>query len=480
MTNISRIQEDLDASGLTIEDMRVRPLDNAEKAGANVPFSVEGYVIPYYDIHGHAVPFYRVKLFDHDPKYKQPKETPNYVYFPKGFLDVAADSPYIILTEGEKKAAMATKMGYPTAALGGVESWRNRVFTIPVEAEMNATDKNIRAKLPSGTEVKEEFMSPLALGLQDLMDYCIGKGKHLIIIYDTDVKHETSFNVQRAAASLGYELRFKGLAYDRIRQLRLPVGPEGKMALDDYLINTKKGSLDRLLGECMEKRAAFPRHPNTRDYVNKRLQNAKMSRKEMQQVSMAVLCELDAGGLRLRSKSELQTYYFDQKTHKLMKATFTDNASAMTETAFGHYLYRTFGIGVADQRLMQWVGTQFTGEDPVEEVNPYRVFARPNIAADKVILQVSDGQYVELTGEGDDATDEFPGFAVRDNGEKGVLFEAEQVKPLNVLLLKQEYARQIKLPQEFWWADVLSQVRLKDKNKARFLAALLFYISPWL
>lgn len=478
----ARIREDLDASGLTIEDMRVRVMDNAEKASCHVAHSQIGYVIPYFDIQGRSQPFYRVKVFDSEPKYKQPKESPSYVYFPRGFYEVASKTDYIIITEGEKKAALAVKRGYPAVGLGGVDSWRNRNFQIPKEAELNATDKTIRAKLPSGTEVKEDFMSPLALGMQDLIDYAISTGKTLFIIYDTDIKNETSFNVQRAAAALGYELRFRGVPYSKIRQIRLPLeeGDE-KMALDDFLMGNKSGALDTLIQASKAKRSAFPRHPNVRDYINKRLQNAKMSRKEMQQVAMTVLCELDANGMRLRSSTELQTYYFDFQTHKLLKATFTDNPNQLTDSPFGHFLYRNFGLGAADARLIQWLGTQFTGEDPVEEVNPFRVFARPQVNADKVMLQISDGQYVEVGPSDPVGKSDLPGYHVRNNGENGVLFEAEQVKALDVDKLTAQYRLLAKRDMpECWWADVLSQVRLKDKNKARMLAAFLFYISPWL
>lgn len=484
----ARIQEDLATSGLSPEDMKIRELDPSTRAATTTPFSAEGYAIPYFDMRGAPLSFYRVKLFDHEPKYKQPSSTPAHVYFPPGFLALAKKHNYVVLTEGEKKAAAACKLGIPTCALGGADAWRNRSIIIPKETEINATDKSIRAKLPSGQEVREENLTNLATGIQDLIDFCIGHDKHLVIIFDNDRKSETSFNVQRAAASLGYELRFRGLGYNRIRQIRLPMREEDdKMGLDDYLCLVPLDTWQKLLQTCLAKRIAFPRHPNVRDFLNKRLQNARMSRREMQQAAMAVLCELDANGIRLRSKTELQTYYFDQNTHKLLQATFTDNPALLTDSAFGHYLYRHFGIGAADARLIQWIGTQFTGEDPVEEVNPFRVMARPKetggVKGDAVLYQISDGQYVEVRGDTDFGDKDTPGLAIHNNGEDGILFVAEQVKALNTDLLRAEYIKQYKpqdTPIPFWWGDVLNQVRLKDKNKGRVVAALLYYISPWL
>ncbi len=481
----ARIEADLRSSGLTPEDFPVSLLDNSIRAATNTPFSTEGYKIPYYGIQGNSVPFYRVKLFDFDPKYKQPKDTPNHVYFPRDFLYVAQKSPYIILTEGEKKAARACKEGFACCALGGTESWRNKILALPEDVELNQQKGKIQAKLPSGSEVSEDLLSPIALGMQDLLDYALTHDKTIIIMYDTDHKQETSHNVQRAAASLGYEFRFRGMAYDKIRQIRLPLPDrEEKIGLDDYLDLADEGGgpegLKKLIATCMTKRSAFPRHPNVRDYVNKRLQKARMSRKEMQQVAMAILCELDASGIRLRSSQALQTYYFDQKTHKLLKANFTDDVNGLADDPFGQYLYRTFGIGAADNRLVQWLGTLFTGEEPVNDVSPYRVLARPSFNKDSVIYQISDGQYVEVDGNPAGSEHRTPGMHIHDNGTNNVLFEASQVKPLDPKKLADEYAKQVLAPVNFWWGEVLNEVRLTDKNKQRVLTGLLFYVSPWL
>jgi len=482
------MEDDLERSGLVAADLNARPLDSAERAATNTPHSVQGYVLPYFGIQGDSVAHYRVKLFDFDPKYKQPKDTPNHVYFPKGFLEIVKDSKYVIITEGEKKAALAVKMGFPCIAFGGVDSWRNRVFTIPADAEMNASDKNIRARIPAGTEVKEDMMSPLALGLQDFIDYMVVSGKTVIIIYDTDNKHGTAHNVQRAASALAYELRFRGIPFVNIRQILLPFTVTGdKVALDDYLIGLGPHALEKQIEICLAKRSAFPRHPNVRDYINKRLQSMKMSRREMQQVSMAILSELDSQGMRLKSRAALETYYFDNKTHKLLKTGFSKPANEMVDSPFGQYLYRKYGIGSADARLLQWLGAQFTGEDPIDDVQPFKVFARPHASQiehkDKVIYQISDGQYVELSATIEPGS-ETPGLVVKDNGAESILFESEQVEPLDLDKLKAEYAKQYKAaanqPMTSWWAEVLLNVRLVDKDKARIVTALLFYMSPWL
>ena len=115
------IRQDLSYSTLVPEDMMVRPLENTERASTQLPPLAEGYIIPYFNMHGRPLAFYRVRVFDHIPKYKQPKNHPNHVYYPPGFHEAAQNKQYVLLTEGEKKAAAATKLGIPCCALGGVD-----------------------------------------------------------------------------------------------------------------------------------------------------------------------------------------------------------------------------------------------------------------------------------------------------------------------------------------------------------------------
>ena len=119
-----QIKQDLALSGLTLDDIRARALDMTERAACGLAPIVDGYVIPYYDLIGKPLPFYRTKLFKHDIKYKQIKNTANHVYFPPTFLkrQQALKKNYVIITEGEKKALCAVKYGFPTVGLGGVDS----------------------------------------------------------------------------------------------------------------------------------------------------------------------------------------------------------------------------------------------------------------------------------------------------------------------------------------------------------------------
>lgn len=496
------MEEDLAASGLSPPDLFSRNLDNTERAATNVPHSTSGYVIPYFNLYGKPEPFYRVRLFDFIPKYKQPKDTPSYVYFPPGFYEAALKSPFVILTEGEKKATLATKFGFPTCALGGVDAWRNRTVSLPVDSELAASKSSIKAKLPAHTETTEES-STIASGLQDLIDFLLHHKKHLVIVYDSDLDVGIKPSVQRAAAALAFDLRFRGIPFSHIRQIVLPpvslhnptvkvqgqgqttVIPapvegrtlrkrsDGKIGFDDFLLQAGRERFQELLDVCLKKKSAFPRHPNIRHFINQRLQKAVLSRKDIQQLSIGVLSDLDANGIRLRNKDSEESYYFDFITRKLIKTTFRENQEDASSTAFGQFLYRRYGLSSADKRLIVWLAAQFTGEDPIEEVSPYRVIARPKTNADSVNYQISDSQYVQVTSAG---------IELCDNGENGILFESTQVQPLSVERLLKEIAKQQPtdgvLPN--LWSDVLSSVRLRDQNSQRSIASLLYYMSPWL
>src|SRR3954471_6322269 len=218
------ITQDLLKSGLIPEDMNARILENTERAVTVTPHSISGYVLPYFEMKGGMLPFYRVRLFEADSKYRQPKDSPNHVYFPKGFRSVLGDKKYVIITEGEKKAACAVKAGYPTVALGGVDSWKNRTITVSGDAALSqANGKRLAIRLPSGDEVTEDYDSPLAAGFIELIDLCKERNLYVIICYDTDnVTGRCTSEVQRAAAMLGYELRFRGIDFSMVRQLVLP------------------------------------------------------------------------------------------------------------------------------------------------------------------------------------------------------------------------------------------------------------------
>jgi len=493
---LNSIDQDLQKSGLMSNDIRARFLEAPERTSCNVPADVQGYVIPYFDINGLPVPYYRVKLFGFHIKYKQVKNTPNHVYFPINFKTVydalPKDKKLVVVTEGEKKAACLCKLGIPAVAFGGVDSWQNKIITIPGDAEMSAnsvassgtTKKVLSIRVPDNTYGNEQLdTSPLARGFQDLMDYLLMTNATIIIAYDSDRAIGMKPEVQRAAAKLGYELRYRGFKISQIKQLVLPsIDGLDKTAIDDFIMHSSETTgikvLRNMIDSLMLKRKAFPRNPSIRDHINKRLQSPRISRKDLQMLSLAVVTELDARGQRMFSVDAGDLYFFDGLHSKLMKASVnTLSREALQETPFGKLLYNDFGIAPsADSRLMQWVGSQFAAEDPIDDVNPHRVFARLDMLSDQINYQINDSQFVRISKEGID---------VYDNGTEGILFESGSVAKLEASdILKEFEALSEKYgtdkPIDNQWAKVLREVRLKDHGNAASLMGLLMHISPWL
>jgi hypothetical protein len=478
--------------------MNVREAGAPELAAIHVTSSnAHGYVIPYYTLEGQPLPFYRLRLFDYHPKYKQPKNSENYVYFPPNLLDVlgrmmvAREPPhFILLTEGEKKAAAAVKAGIPAIAFTGVDSWRTKTFTVPDESKLETSifgkTKQIRIKLPS-TDIDFVENLTLAVGVKELIDLLIRRDLHAIIVYDTDIGAKgVKSQVQRAAATLGYELRFRGVPFDHIRQLVLPAkGKLEKVGLDDYLLVKGAKKLGELIDQTLAAPIAFPRHPSPRTYINQRL-NRRLTRKESQNVSLAILTELDSRGQRLTCKGTNTPYYFDKITKRLMPAILLkQREDPMHETPFGHFLYREFNLSAADTRILHWLASQFTGEHPIHTVDPRRVLSVPD-GKDEVATQIGDGQFALVT-----ASKKKP-MQILDNGSKGLLFEFDQVEPIDGAKLAAEFSKQLNKPLVPWWYDVLGTVHLTESNlwaepsaeqkpdRSRMLATALFYLSPWL
>lgn len=485
-TLVEKVVDDLKASGLEIKDMMVRVADMPEKNMIGVPGNAQGYIIPYFDLYGKPLQFYRMKVFNGEPKYRQAAKTPNHVYIPKGFMACwnSVKRKALVFTEGEKKAAAAVKRGIPTVAFGGADSWINRTILIPKESEVGAYTHNrtlVYARLPAAT-FDESLFSTLAVGLQEILDMAMVAKTVFYICFDSDSGGRLSFQVQRAAAKLGLELRYKGFNIGQIRHIVLPnlESCEDKIGLDDFLVDEEDGGpseFAELMKTVANKKSAFPRHPNIREFVNKQLQKPKLDRKQTQNLSLAVITDLDARGRRMWSPSQLQLYYFDQNSKFLMKCRVNDgDFQMMQETDFGKILYRDYGLGpAADQRIFQWFGAQFAAEDPIEEVDPHRIIASYEGDEDICRIQINDGEYVKITG------DPRKPFECIGNGAGNVLFESGLVKPITAKELKVQLDKRLREKPRMWWQEVLAQTRLRDQDgRAKEMAALLYYISPWL
>ena len=472
--------EDLAKSGLGVGDLKVRPLGATERAATGSPNQVNGYVIPYFDINGGALPFYRVRLFNWEPKYRQIADTQNHIYFPPAFQSCLAKSDpmirCIILTEGEKKAAAGCKAGFPTVAVGGVDSWRNRVLSLPKDTKLGASKNGVIARLGAGQEVFERT-DTIATGFSELVYLCIKHKIPIVIAYDIDVTpkgHGQSSQVQAAAARLGYELRYRGMPMHLIRSIVLNPGAaylDAKLGLDDYLNARTLGPavLRERLKDVLASKNAFPRHPNPAEFVNKRLARGKLTRSDLQTLSTSVLCDLDSRGSRYFSPDDARLYYFDEEGHTLLPVSFKQDPE-FAKSPFGVHLFRNYSINMGDMRLMQQLSAQFSAEAPLREVKPERVLA------------VRDNRLYYDLGEGRQVRADARGVTFLNNGADECLFASGMVQPLDEALVKRwvvEFEK-AKTPDARWY-EVLRQARIAPSvdDSQRRLLSLLYMISPW-
>jgi hypothetical protein len=468
------IREDLAKSGLEIADMNVRPLGSAERHATGSPQSPEGYVIPYMDIRGKALPFYRAKLKGWDPKYKQLTDEPNHIYFPKGFWDEASDADYILFVEGEKKAACALKHGFAAAACGGVDSWSNKTVSLPKDAKLTkGRDGRIIAKLTAGNE-DSVGQDGLAVGMKELIELVIRRDIPLVIVYDSEEQGKVAPPVQAAAARLGYALRFHGIPAKNIRQFIIKPPPgyfEEKIGLDDLLVGTKitAGQLDIAIRNILSKPSAFPRHPNPREYINKKLRQARMTREQLQNLATSILCDLDSNGTRLYSQDEDELYYFSRTTRRLMKVNFKLNED-YAKSDWGVYLYQQYNLSAGDERVLVWLEALFAGEEPIAKVEPERVLA---VRDQAIYYQISSSQMIRVMADDH--------IRVLDNGSDDILFLSNAVEDLDKGKLVAEINRLVleeRLPN--YWLDVLKRARLADPDgKQARLLSYLYSVSPW-
>lgn len=201
----------------------------------NLSLHKAGFTIPYFDTKGRRTKFWRYRLLESslvgfavltDTKvirYLQPRQTLNELYLPP-FVDweeVCADiEKPIVITEGELKAACATKHGpYPTIGLGGVWCFRSGAQRQPLLAQFG------------------EFL---------------WKDRVVYIAYDSDAA--TNPMVVSAENALARELTFLGAHVHIVRVTR--GANDAKAGLDDYISARGVEAYLELLSDAAEWRAA--------------------------------------------------------------------------------------------------------------------------------------------------------------------------------------------------------------------------------
>lgn len=493
---------DLGRSGLNreaINELRIRPASTIELESCGLrPGSPETlgstapYVIPYFYINGVPAPHYRIKVLhetEKGTKYRQPANSQNWIYFPPGFTEVSQNAPFILVTEGEKKAAAATQWGFPAVALGGVDSWRSRTFELTVtgmKAARNKSDEEIGNKIivklsSSGNGSVKELESGIAKGLTELADYAIEKEKTLFITFDTDLT-EAPFikpEVQRAAADLAFFFRTESAVPLRlIKQLVLPIEGADKVGLDDYLLAEGADELFHLVKEAMATAPGllYPRRPELKQWMTKQLNSGRLGRDGIEKIAISVVAEMDARGRRLRSPDN-RFYYFDSERKRVIPATYVGNFERFVPDAgFSQFLYTYYGLRSRDLKVKEGIIDAFTAEDPIETVSPHRGI---RVGKSEVDLQISDSRFIRANADG---------LTVCDNGTDGTLFLSDQVESLNVEkddLRKFTRAYDKQKDKVVVWHKVFQELKIEpfpgvSKEETLELLAATFYISPWL
>jgi hypothetical protein len=243
------LEEKLLSSGISAKDGAAMKCDvrSADNAPSDIPIKEAGFIIPYFDIHGKPLKFWRYRyLIEPKPKgfaaltkrkplkYVQPPKSEVRMYLPP-ILDWAAlakdSSETIIITEGELKAFSAcANTPYACIGLGGVWSFKSNSRHEPV--------------IPDFDAFKWE-------------------GRPVYIVYDSDAV--TNPNVMMAENALARVLLSRG-AEPHI--VRLPALADGaKCGLDDYLVAHGAERLEDLLEKCETWRSAKELHKLNEEVV---------------------------------------------------------------------------------------------------------------------------------------------------------------------------------------------------------------------
>ena len=200
-----------------------------------------GYAIPYFDMEGRLIRSFNCRLHKGIPrsdsssgkrmKYCKPMKTDNLVYFPPGFHALYEQHKYVLITEGEKKAAKAVQEGFPCVAIGGVWNW------------FENSERN-REKL-EGLKVSYKTR-PLDALLAMAME------KKIILLFDSDAAENEQ--VRAALRSLSDSLLYYSNGWVRGSWVPVNTPANAKMGIDDLLC-APSGTVDlqRLLDEELTK-----------------------------------------------------------------------------------------------------------------------------------------------------------------------------------------------------------------------------------
>ena len=128
-----------------------------------------GYAIPYAGVLGQdGAPYARYRLHQEKPKYIAAVGSTSQIYLPPTFHSLLA-SKLLIITEGERKAALGCQLGIHVVGIGGVFAWAEP----GPRAAQKLAGANIgrdTVPLPGLVQLASRYPKILILGDSDLID----------------------------------------------------------------------------------------------------------------------------------------------------------------------------------------------------------------------------------------------------------------------------------------------------------------------
>lgn len=458
-----RAYENLKTSGLTdeyIELMRIAPNKN-EKPG------VHDYAIPYFDFKGSVVKgFYRIRrLRDNDlpgaAKYIQPAGSPNRLWIPPNWLRIQQGRDYVIITEGEKKAASVAQHNLPIVALGGVDNWNTKKLQIDLSKLERVADDQRKVTLTLDEHELDIIEEQVAPEFIDLVKHLTTNNKTAFIIFDTDTENGLKEEVQRAAFNLAIWLDSQGV--ENVKLAVLPPGADNaKVGLDDYLIENGPKELEEFL---RDEEHSFPVHPHPKKWIRNLLNGPRLTRNHASNIARTVVAGLDSRGKRFVDEAG-RFYYFDSRS-KILHTFFlgSNDLRNFRLDTFGSFLHAEFGVGTSDGALLSRIADSFVTVPGIETTTPRRVV---HTTENALYYQLSDSRMARVNEKR---------IEVVDNGTDGVLFLSGQVEAIKSKLT---------LPkrEEPGWMEVLQRTSIQpmegmSMRQTRILLTCLFYLNPW-
>ena len=445
----SAIIKDLRGFQLTPADIDARALSVTDHEILKFSNPINGYKIPYYDIHGLPVKHSRIRniaendnaddLGDLSGFIRTSKDAVR-VYFPLGFAEARQIGPHyeardgrkqrvLFITDDERRAAFLVKQHqHPAVAIEGPTGWH--------------------------------IMQEIAQGFIDLVETCIDEDL-CVMLWIGDGKDK---NIQREVANLAMELKFRGLTFSNIRQY------------------TAENFSTDMVERDFEPKSLFPRHPNIRSYLQEKIgDNARLSRRDHIEIGLAMLSDMEARGIRIQSETDGNYYYFNNDTMELMRATINvSSRDILTNSEFMKWINNRYGIYMGDSAILKTFATQFMSEEPIYVTRSHKVLRGVPRDANEFHLQLTPSQFVMIPAKLD-SKEPYQEARVVSNGTANVLFEKDASEAVDVELFEHHLAEQRKKKQlDFFWKDVVNEVRMDAADEHRTILALLYYISPWL